>query len=549
MTFISNIVAVSHAARPWSPTAYLALNELDKFRYLMHQAVIINFIDRTYDTAVPLVLTDYKRDVVTRFKIMRDTYESFKTSSYAWVPWAKKMIPYIEYFLCGGRPQGEADEVIEFLSLTDTDPVKTKTVPWASVTPFYVPYVRWALSVDKAKLAGSSYAKSDAFSVPGPVALATLSFNSTTVVVRCDTEFPGYKFSPKETLSGASSPDYVSSIFGFLEGFDHSGKSLMSALGVLASMALELDANLLSNSNGPAWVYYKLYSKLFGWTSTLTTQKVRSVDRPLSESPIGQDLLTYLTHLQDRYSVTISDGGLLATVLAHTPPTPQEKLVQEFFELKLKQVSVEAFQAFQQSGLSKFKGLVRSATDPKDKEEEPDAPKDPTDAPETGTTGDAEPKTTSDPKADAPAGDDSAPASDTPTKTDAAPGDSPEGNPTDETPNSLDPKPDDTDPSATPSTDTQSRTQHTPVESVPGSSDKSGIVIQLAGDETLDSYLVREEIGTKVTAILANPPKSMSLEQRKLLKWLMAYWINLLSIKTVCDIVAYANITLTQAKR
>jgi hypothetical protein len=68
--------------------------------------------------------------------------------------------------------------------------------------------------------------------------------------------------------------------------------------------------------------------------------------------------------------------------------------------------------------------------------------------------------------------------------------------------------------------------------------DQKGITIELAKGETLNSYMFRTELGQHLTSILNDPPKFLNNVQLQYIKNIKMYWLNLLSIKCVTEMIS-----------
>ena len=56
--FLTNIAEVSSASRPWSLEEFNKLSQIDKMRYLVSQGVILNYLERAYNSGLPLIITE-----------------------------------------------------------------------------------------------------------------------------------------------------------------------------------------------------------------------------------------------------------------------------------------------------------------------------------------------------------------------------------------------------------------------------------------------------------------------------------------------------------
>ena len=80
-------------------------------------------------------------------------------------------------------------------------------------------------------------------------------------------------------------------------------------------------------------------------------------------------------------------------------------------------------------------------------------------------------------------------------------------------------------------------TPDTHVPDLPDVSDKKGVKLELSSSESTDTVFYRLELKTYINSILANPPKSLSVEKIEILKKIKAFWINTLAPQCVHDIL------------
>lgn len=509
--FITKMTS-STGAVLWDAAVCDSSTSEQRVRPLMRMAFFMNYLRKTYDNQLPLIfkeLNDYINGSLNELGELDADYKE------------------LMMFLAGNGHLSKKDHAKTLGTLTTCFKLLSSySAVTDAATTFYVPYMKYLMAVDMfdaAKTEGS-----DAFSITGLVSIPSFRIMGTSLVVDYSVTLPGYKFDPASVKRGtASCPDYSQSFLGFLEGYDFTGKDPMSILGILATQCHERDTNLI-DSNSLSFLYYRLYNKLFCMSTTVCNVS----QAPKSADYIRERLLHFLKQLADRYDTVIRDGTILIDVVGNEPPSETDKKLATYFAAKsTSSIDVEAHNTFMHSGYKMFKTLdiqnrILMAN------EDPATPPPANTAP----TGDAPaPK---DPPKD--------PATETPSKTapdeKVAP-DKPEDKPAEAAPKDGEPTPTDT----TPAPPTSSDGTHTAHTELSNGNDEAGIVLELADPVTLDSYFLRQELVTKLNALLDDPPKTISVEKLVMLKRLKAYWINIFSIRTVCDIVASATkLTLKQ---
>lgn len=72
---------------------------------------------------------------------------------------------------------------------------------------------------------------------------------------------------------------------------------------------------------------------------------------------------------------------------------------------------------------------------------------------------------------------------------------------------------------------------------MPDMDDKKGVKLELSAGETANSVLYRIELEAYIDSLLANPPKFLSTQKVEFLKRVKAYWINRLSVESLCNLL------------
>jgi hypothetical protein len=507
----------------WDAAKCASLSQDALMAPLMRAAFFMNYLRRTYDNKLPLIFSELN-DFITytvqnltgddrRIPVLKSLVED-RVFTQDQLKLFGMMVPNAFSIPMDGS-------LSSYSAVTDT----AKT--------FYAPYAQYLASLSKGD--PTQMEESDAFSVKGLVSIPNFRIMGTVLVVDYSVTLPGYSFDLASIRRGANAlPGYEKSFLGYLEGYDFSGKDSMSILGLLAGMSQEKDLRVI-DAGSLSYLYYRLAERLLCCNTT-----VRKTPWYLVKDTgyIREVTLNFLKQLNDRYKITISDGTVLVDTLGTNPPSEKDKMLSSYFAANsTDKVTMESHRLFLTSSYRVLPQLdIQNRTMADEGTATPPNPKDPGDAP----VGDPPTEQPS------PSPDEKTPAPDAPSEPAQDPKVDPATPPEEPPPPSSDPAtpppaPSTSEPSGTLQAHTTQNTE------VTNGSDKSGIVIELAGKETLDSYLLREEISTKLTAFLANPPKDISIEKLTMLRRLKAYWLHLMSVRTVCDIISAAtNLTLKQ---
>lgn len=556
------------------------LSAIDKCAFLMHQAVMLNYLDRTYDNVLPNLLNLFKEDVVKW-----------------WLPEVEDLTkdeddPSIEIFkaaylnissLLGVNPINiNAKECCDILE-------SKGAFPYASDVSFYRPYL---LFVEKATNVSRStsietVSNTDDFKISESVSLPQFNVAKHLLIANFDLVFSNYSFDAKASYEyGTNSLGKgVTSIFSYWRNYNWTGIKLNSVVGVLAMQALELDINAIPKSSLMLG-YYDVYRMVVPeWKPNVMTKS--NSNRLSSEnSYIRRCILFFLMDLRKRFNVELDDSKLLAKFVDTTDEEANK--VHEFLNAdKASEVSVEAYEAFKKSSFRQFTELdivkhervsVResvnrlinaknpSKAEAKDIEQAMQAADGDGEGNSDTNEQDESKSKKSQSKSKSRSGqsdedaiestlsdidnidDDQTPTEDDPTDPDNPQEESDPNNGVqpDEEPNDPAVEPtegddgdvDPVDENPTNNTHTQIDDQKQDDEpEFPEMSDTKGVKLKLSEGETLDSVLYRDELEAYVDSIITKPPKYLSVQKLEFLKYVKAYWWNLLTVQSLYDTI------------
>lgn len=545
---------------------FRSLSTEGKVFFLMQQAIALNYLDRVYDKGLPTLIKEYK-EKVTRWWLVDLEYEvnSLDTED-----------PSLEkegYLNILALLNDDNSNQIDAERCSDWASHQREDAPVAVKNTFYSPYLRFAERARRSEtLAEGEYAQNvESFNVPGPVTLPTFTYQGAILSVRHDLSYPGYKYDYASNHKYGSS-EYgmgVGSIFCYWRGYNWSDFKFNSVVGVLAAQCLELDTNTFPN-HSLLWGYYEVYCKVTGWRPKGASES-NYIWLSSESTFLRRCVLSFLIDLRDRYKIEFDDSELLARLLEGDKAEDADQLHAFLKASQPTEVSVEMYHAFQKSPFARFheldlikhkrltgRELMDATIDARNSEDaDPDTQQDdstsgrsPRRRPRgpSGISGlsdnsfdqlDEETGIVEEDPAQPDGEDEEATASEEPTTDEVT------DNTFDELDQDTDPEadatPDDepTDPEAIPegTEDTTQHTQHTQASEMPDMDDKKGVKLELSAGETANSVLYRIELEAYIDSLLANPPKFLSTQKVEFLKRVKAYWINRLSVESLCNLL------------
>lgn len=529
-SFISLLVSDRRGMTPeWTQNPqgqWMSLPLILRAKFLVHQCVIMSYFDLVYDNT-PMCLLKTYRDQLSRWvKVFRSTVDSeakLPRRDDHLIGILSRAVNACEFFLQETNTMSFSQEDI-FALLADTNDGSEVYVPVAAVVSFYVPYVHYAMATAKYRDSAQDavFQAIDSFSTD-IATIPSLIFNvDGTVDVRYDTQFAGYNFDPEAmTKFEAESRRRGRNWFQFIACMNLSDTTFNGIMGLIASQAIELDDNALQLGS-ISWLYFKLYKNLFNWNGHL-------VGRTASQSIASEEgcrnrLLKFLLFVRERYRIAFDDAKLMATLA-------DQALKHYFNAATATEISNEEYRAFKASVFGKC--------------EELDLLQNPRVSLEASDVSNGQTKTDGD-QDEEESGD--KPDNDNPDQGDSndEPADDPQDVDDDDFGNAdFGSDSDGNDPFGgddignDSSSDDTSDDSHTPItpEDVPEVGDETGVAIDLSPGDTLDTHLFRVEVGQYIDAILSNPPKSISANKLLFLKKIRVYWLYILSVKSLSDLM------------
>lgn len=536
-----------------------------KLFFLMNQCIMLSYLNKAYDSMVSsntsrvydngflYLITNYKNDfIIPAINELRNKIQYFENSKVT-----EEILEQLNILINDSTIRINSELCISTLTQYRSD-----LVPCAfenNDASFYRPYL---LFVEKAVstetlLDANIIDKAHSFKIVDDVTIPSFSVTADNLfVVSYEQRFSSYVYDPKKDIELDKTLNIgPSSIFSFLYGYDWSSWTFNGFLGVLASMCLELDANVIPQSS-LMWVYYFLYRTVFGWTPHA---KTRSNSLALSSNInlARRCVLTFIAAVCNRHKVKVDDTNLLGDLLSDSKDDTADNLHKYLNAKDASSVSVEMYTAFKRSIFGTFEELdfKKSKKQSLDKIMTLQARSDKEVSPSIANVNSisALPQYLRDSTfglesvlietgnriklAKNAAGGIYFNAEAEQEKDEATPEEEADSKKP-ENPDSDDMNPDE-DPVTMPESNNEEMEDedtHTQ-QPLPQVSDKRGIKLDLSLNENTDTVLYRFELKAYVDALLANPPKYLDVQTISYLKKLKAFWWNCLSVQTLYDVL------------
>lgn len=518
-------------------TPFYSLSPRDKSLFVLHQAVLLAYLDLAYQGLPPSNITTYRNKVIFSYMpsvafTIQHAEESDEVTKQAYEQ-CERLLNRVSLHI-------DADVCLDLLQYETETPI-----PVAGDLSFYRPFLKFMERAYKADTFDERFEEGENFTIKEVVTAPSFSLSGRYLAVCYDQKFPGYKYSYRATnqYSRTAYGRPCNSILSYWLGYDMKGRTTNEVLGFIASNCLELDINNIPDES-PMWLYYDMYKLLFGWVPPVSNQK-----NPLKRTSVidsnRQALIVFLFELRKRYDLEFEDPKLLSKLIGTNYNTPGIPELSKFLEADNKDsVSAEAYRAFknsifgscpeldlmtdgrkalqrrlvqsgklfdlmvEQESLSAQAGqgtapyATSSIRDGSHYSSEADAAHSPEDAPEAGddsTTNNEESAGTAD------SGETETPSS---------------------TPETLPVEGNDT-----------SEDESVEVPPLPEVGSKNGVTLELSQSENIDTYLYRMEISHLITNILKNPPPNLSEQKIAILKRIKAYFLNSMSVQVLHDVL------------
>jgi len=523
---------------------YRALPILAKAHFVLEQSVLVNYLNRLYDSGPPNVITDLIRTIMKDYLYdVTFAYENEKNE--ALLTQLKEIVPHIHALLNFDKSRIYSKEILALLQ-RDKD---NESYPHCFDISFYTPYLRFldSTTLQPNYVDDEQVINSVSFSI-GNVSLPGFSYSGQILSVSYECTFASYSYAYKaihQFIKDALIP--LDSVLTYWYGYNWTGDTFTGVTGVFAAQCLELDANAIPTQSA-MWGYRDIYLKV---VSNSNLSKLQQMAQSSSLNLHRRRILAFLIELRKRYNVTFDNKELLAKFLV-TEDEDAQKLHAFLQNTNVEanasaaKVSVEVYHAFKRSPFGKFEELdIASTTNFQNKkkteaeeDDDPDTEQDDSESEDTppkkkkakdegtaspedeGTEGagadDAETDSGQDPESD----DDSqaSASSDTP----------------DDEPSTTDDSETKDDAGSSDTTNTHT----TIVQEIPKLSDKRGVKLTLSTGESTDTVLYKLELESFVDTLLTNPPKSLSVQTITALKVVRSRWLHLLSAQSAYDVIS-----------
>lgn len=508
-------------------TTYQQLSLLNKCKHLVRQSFALNYLKLVYDNNPGLLINLYANSVADLVADLRREMQSANMSPDERAM-GRRAITICEWLL-RRKPQLELDtpkafnnnDVVFFLTkdISGIDAI----VPTVMPPSCYLPYLHFITTTGKLtpEAKGRQFVATDNLIYQNAM-VPTVGIVGRTIVFDY-IPVPKYDFNAKavnELIGESGTPfNFHRSFYSYLLCHDLSGFSVSQMLGFLASNAYELDPEDQSKQ-AIGSVYTGLYSILFNWRPCGVVPRITAGFQ-------FRQLIHFIIQLRTLQGCLIDDQHVLASLLANTTDRLTEReqqLIQYFNNEESAVLSVESYTAFKESIFSRFpelntkSHLVKAGMEADNTNE--------ADKKDDNAIDDTNVKDNSDDTDSTDTGDDS---------TGIGNADDPADSPDDAM--SSDPSEDSTstDPGAS-GTEPNANTPPTL-----NTSDPAGIELKIGEAETLDTYLFRTEVGNNIDNVLSNQPANTNNRDILVLKKIRSMWLNILSIKTLCDILAHVK--------
>jgi hypothetical protein len=363
----------------------------------------------------------------------------------------------------------------------------------------------------------------------------------------------------KEVLNNGPYPISADSIFGYLAGYNWKDLNFSQLLAILSTYCFDLDNTNVANNSYE--LIYKIIRAAVTSYKPAVSPYVDSLAASFDDATIRRLFITFAVDLRKLYGLKLDDAQTLATIMGNNKQDDIEDLTNYLSATDVTDVSTEMLKAFKRSIFADFEELFVENRSSKKKdlmvaEEAIVSLHDLSllkenlkvlyrkcmritdtaafsnasnvDGSESWSTeaDDFQQKTGDSPEEEGgtASGDVGATGDDdtSGTESDATKETSTTEN--DETTSSNNPEP-------------PKEKENAHIPDLPDVSDKKGVKLELSSSESTDTVFYRLELKTYINSILANPPKSLSVQKIEMLKKIKAYWINTLSPQCIHDVL------------
>lgn len=327
--------------------AYKHLTPKEKALFLLDQAIMLNYIERLCggENKLPVLYAQYKNHLITW------CYPDIDKEAIAEGVDFRVVNTNVACLLGKNPGKVYADECMSILATRS----ENSTAPAACVPSFYEPYLRFVERTYGLSnyIESEQISKNRSFSIGSSVSIPYFKIIRRSVIVSYEGDLPSYNFDYTKTAKYFADEGIdISSIFSFWSGYNWSGKTFNSVIGVLAAMSLEKDLNAIPTGS---WLlaYYLVYKQVIAGV-TLNPNNSLALS---SANTFKRYITLFLVYLRKQYNVLFDDPELLSRFTADLNKS-DATLLNSFLQAKdPAKVSVEMYNAFKQSYFGDFSEL------------------------------------------------------------------------------------------------------------------------------------------------------------------------------------------------
>ena len=530
--------------KPWMLDSHKEYYALSKAMFVLEHSIFVHFIKHLYGDVPPVLLRDYVKEIKEYAAELNKVNDETPGGSDVY----KQCVAFINDFLGYAAPKAY-DDVIELLNLASRVDRYPHVVATAQGLSFYRPYLMYYGTEGRV------------VDVSGVTALPTFAVRGNTLFLFYESKFVGYHFTEelKKQLESAPYPISLDNFFSFLSGFNWRDSSFTALFGILSTYCFDLDvSNAPNNSN--ELVYKLLRSVVTGYKPAVSPY-VDSLSLSFDNTVTRRLFISFLICLRKHYGLKLDDAHVIATIIGKNDNEGTDNLYSYLEMTKPQDVSTEMIKAFKSSIFGSFEELDIKNRALKKKEDDVSALErnnpgatnissvketleafrkycgkitGPAPLRNAGNAGESDassagalPDPGSIPGAGTGAGDAGATGEDDTAGT---------GSDQDKDPSAMG-NDENTPPNDPQNNQPGAGAPDTHVPDLPDVSDKKGVKLELSSSESTDTVFYRLELKTYINSILANPPKSLSVEKIEILKKIKSFWINTLAPQCVHDIL------------
>jgi len=565
-SFIKIIAPMTGALEPdWLENPQQAFQRCDilqKIKFILGQAVSINYLERVFDGKLPVFIEAYKKYVLSfLFCDIENLKEDDSNSNYP-IEFVNA-VENIRTLLTSDKKYFSAEECFAVLESNVVAPIPC-------TRSFYVPYLKFIdhlrkaddVQTDANALEFKDFKVSEAVAIPQFVYTgAVLSESDETI---CESYTFDYKLAKKFADNNHCK---VNGIFPYWLGFNYSQITFKGVLGILGTYgALEMNPVQFKNSLSGAYYLALAVIKILRPDDTM----LEAIDSK-AMTMLGSFLIDVCSRFKIAadadtlamfYSTDSSKLNLVTVLLADSPESVSKEAYAMFMNSAVSKVPLKAANDNEEESEDEGDENPKKADDSEDSEEdskkeseddsaeidnppefneddfkvEEDESDDESDSSPDQDDSDKSTDETTDESKDEDKTDDQ-------TDTDENQSDDTEDQKSEDEATDSEDKEDNSeskdDEDSTEDEDDEDNTParaQIPVPNIPGINIQSGLDLNLADDgETIDSFLYREEVGNFLEKVIESG--NLSVQQESILKIIRSELLNILNISSLYNLV------------